>query len=79
MRRWIVRLDGYHMIIKHRMRDKHQHVDSLRKKTEFCERLEKKLANQAEIKEGFLSLNKETYEALPLTSWLDKSGHLIPS
>ena len=26
--RWIVRLDGYHMIIEHRMRDKHQNADS---------------------------------------------------
>ena len=33
--RWIVRLDGYHMIIEHRMRDKHQNADSLSKKTEF--------------------------------------------
>ena len=24
--RWIVRLDGYHMIIKHRMRKKHQNA-----------------------------------------------------
>ena len=76
--RWIVRLDGYHMIIEHRMRDKHQNADSLSKKTEFYERLEQKPANQAEIKEGFSFLDKETYEALPLTRWLDKSGHPIP-
>ena len=76
--RWIVRLDGYHMIIEHRMRDKHQNADNLSKKTEFYERLEQKQANQAEIKEGFSFLDKETYEALPLTRWLDKSGHPIP-
>ena len=76
--RWIVRLDGYHIIIEHRMRDKHQKADSLSKKTEFYERLEQKQANQAEIKEGFSFLDKETYEALPLTRWLDKSGHPIP-
>ena len=76
--RWIVRLDGYPMIIEHRMRDKHQNADSLSKKTEFYERLEQKQANQAEIKEGFSFLDKETYEALPLTRWLDKSGHPIP-
>ena len=29
-------------------------------------------------KEGFSFLDKETYEALPLTRWLDKSGHPIP-
>ena len=51
--RWIVRLDGYHMIIEHRMFDEHQNADSLSKKTEFYERLEQKRANQAEIKEGF--------------------------
>ena len=73
-----MRLDGYHMIIEHRMRDKHQDADSLSKKTEFYERLEQKQANQAEIKEGFSFLDKETYEALPLTRWLDKSRHPIP-
>ena len=66
------------MIIERRMRDKHQNADSLSKKTEFYERLEKKQANQADIKEGFSFLNKETYEALPLTECLDKSGHPIP-
>ena len=55
--RWIVRLDGYHMIIEHRMRDKHQNADSLSKKTEFYERSEQKQANQAEIKEGFSFLD----------------------
>ena len=76
--RWIVRLDGYHMIIEQRMRDKHQNADSLSKKTEFSEKLEQKQSNLAEIKEGFSFLDKETYEALPLTRWLDKSGHPIP-
>ena len=60
------------------MCEKHQNADSVSKKTEFYERLEQKQANQAEIKEGFSFLNKETYEALPLTRWLDKSGHPIP-
>ena len=30
--RWIVHLDGYHMIIEHRTRDKHQNADSLSKR-----------------------------------------------
>ena len=76
--RWIVRLDGYHMIIEHGMRDKHQNADNLSNKTEFYERLEQKQANQAEIKKGFSFLDKETYEALPLTRWLNKPGHPIP-
>ena len=75
---WIVRLDGYHKIIEHGTRDKHQNADSLSKKTEFYERLEGKQANQAEIKDGFSFLDKETYDNLPPTKWLDKSGHLIP-
>ena len=66
--RWIVRLDGYHMIIEHRTHDKHQNEDSL----------EEKQANQSEIKDGFSFLVKETYDELPLTRWLDKSGHPIP-
>ena len=65
------------MIIEHRMRNKHQNADSLSKKTEFYERLEQKQANQAEIKEGF-SLACGVPSALPLTRWLDKSGHPIP-
>ena len=76
--RWIVRLDGYHMIIEHRTRNKHQNADSLSKKTEFYGRLEEKQANQAEVKDGFSFLDKETYDKLPLTRWLDKSGHPIP-
>ena len=76
--RWIVRLDGYHIIIEHRTRDKHQNADSFSKKTEFYERLEDKQANQSEIKDGFSFLDKETYDKLPLTRWLDKSGHPIP-
>ena len=76
--RWIVRLDGYHMIIEHRTRDKHQNADSLTKKTEFYERLEEKQANQSEIKDGFSFLDKEAYDKLPLARWLDRSGHPIP-
>ena len=66
------------MIVEHRTRDKHQNADSLSKKTEFYERLEEKQANQSEIKDGFSFLDKETYDKLPLTRWLDKSGHPIP-
>ena len=55
--RWIVRLAGYHMIKKHRTRDKHQNADKLSKKTEFYELLEEKRANQVEIKDGFSILD----------------------
>ena len=40
--------------------------------------MEQKQSNQADVKEGFSFLDKETYEALPLTRWLEKSGHPIP-
>ena len=59
------------------MRDKHQIADSHSKNTEHYGRLEQKQANQAEIKEGFSFLDKERYEALPLTRWLDKTGNPI--
>ena len=32
-------VDGYHMIIEHRMRHIHQNADSLSKKTEFYEQI----------------------------------------
>ena len=64
------------MIIEHGTRDKHQNVDSLSKKTEFYERLEKKQAYQAEIKDGFSFLDKETYDKLPLTRCLVSQGTL---
>ena len=60
--RWIVRLDGYNMIIEHRTRDKHQNADSLSKKTEFYERQEQREADIPEIKDGFSFMDKETHE-----------------
>ena len=63
--RWIVRLDGYHMIIKHRMRDKHQNADSLSKKTEFYERLEQKQANQVEKRKDSRFWTKKPIKHLP--------------
>ena len=63
--RWIVRLDGYHMLIEHRMRDKHQNADNLSKKTEFYERLEQKQANQAEIKRDSRFWTKKLMKRFP--------------
>ena len=74
---WIVRLDGYNMIMEHRTRDKHQNADSLSKKTEFYERHEQREADRQEIKDGFSFMDKETYDSLPLKRWLDKSGKPI--
>ena len=74
IRRWIVHLDDYDMIIEHRTRDKRQKADSLSKKTEYYERQEQKEADRPEIKDGFSFMDKETYESLPLLRWLDKSG-----
>ena len=75
--RWIVRLDGYNMIIEHRTRDKHQNADSLSKKTEFYERQEQREADRPEIKDGFSFMDKERYDSVPLTRWLGKSGKPI--
>ena len=75
--RWIVRLDGYNMIIEHRTRDKHQNADSSSKKTKFYERQEQREADRPEIKDGFSFVDKETIDSLPLTRWLDESGKPI--
>ena len=76
--RCIVRLDVYHVIIEHIMRDKHQNVDNLGKKTEFYERLEPNPANQAKINEGFSSGGNQRSKPIrrrsTLTRLLDKSG-----
>ena len=65
------------MIIEHRRKDKNQNADSLSKKTEFYERQEQREADRPEIKDGFSFMDKETYDSLPLTRWLDKSGKPI--
>ena len=70
--RWIVRLGGYNMIIKHRPRDKDQNADISSKKTDIYERQEHREADMPEIKDGFSFIDKETYDNLPLSRWLDK-------
>ena len=65
------------MSIEDRTRDKHQNADSLSKKTEFYERQEQREADRPEIKNGFSFMEKETYDSLPLTRWLAKSGKPI--
>ena len=65
---WIVRLDGYNMIIEHRTRNNHQNADNLSKKTEFYERQEQREADRLEIKDGFSFMDKETYK---------KSGNFV--
>ena len=47
------------------------------KKMEFYERLEGKQANQAETKDGFPFLDKDTYDKLPLTRWVE--NQVIPN
>ena len=75
--RWIVHMDGYNLIIEHITRDQHQNVDSLSKKTDFYERQEQREAGRPKIKDGFSFMDKETYDSLSLTRWLDKSGKPI--
>ena len=72
--RRIVRLHGYNMIIEHRTRDKHQNADSLNKKTEIYVGQEHRQADRPEIKDGFSFMDRETYDSLPLTRWLDRLG-----
>ena len=58
--RWIVRLDGYNMIIEHRTRDKRQNADNLSQKTKFYERQDQREADRPEIIDGFSFMDKET-------------------
>ena len=47
------------------------------KKKEFYERQEQREADKPEIKDGFSFIDEETYDSLPLTRWLNKSGKPI--
>ena len=62
---------------EHRTREKHQNADNLSKETEFNDRQEQKEADNPEINDNFLFLNKENYDSLPFTRWLDKSRKQI--
>ena len=66
-------LDGYNMIIEHRAKDNNQNTDSLSAKTKFYEMQEQREADRPEIKDGFSFMDRETYDSLPLTRWIDKS------
>ena len=65
------------MVIEHITRDKHQNADSLIKKTEFYDSQQQREANRREFKDGFSFMDKETYDRLPLTRRLGKSGKPI--
>ena len=69
--RSIVRLDGYHMIIEYRTRDKHQNADNLCKKIELYEQLEEKQASEAEFKDDF-------WIKRPMTSCHSPGGLISP-
>ena len=55
---WIIRLDGFHMIIEHRIYDQHQRADRLSKKKEFYERLKEKQLNKQNLRMVFLFWTK---------------------
>ena len=65
------------MVIEHIARDKHQNADTLIKKTEFYDSQQQREADRREFKDGFSFMDKETYDRLPLTRGLDKSGKPI--
>ena len=52
--RWILRLDGYNMIIEHKTQDKRQNENILSKKTEFYEKQQQRKADRPEIKTWIL-------------------------
>ena len=61
-------------MIEQRTKNKHQNADILSKKTDFYERQEQREDDRPEIKDGFSFMDTETYDSLPHTRWLDKSG-----
>ena len=67
------------MVIEHITRDRHQNADSLIKKTEFFDSQQQREADRRESKilacpPVFSFMDRETYDRLPLTRRLDRSG-----
>ena len=77
--RWIAILGQYDMKIVHRPREKHTNADGLSKKSEVYRLHEERQSCQGEVREGFLFLDQETYDGLPLVIWIDKIGNAIPN
>ena len=65
------------MIIEHRTRYKHQNGDGLSKKTELYEGQERRKADRPDKEDRFSFNDKDTYDKLSLTRWLDNSGRPI--
>ena len=70
--RWIVRLDGYHMIIVHRMRDKHQ------QKTQFYEKTRTETSQSGGNQGRILVSEHRNLRGASPDEMVDKSGHPIP-
>ena len=76
--RWIAPLGQYDMKIVHIPRERHTNADGLSKKSEFYRLREERRSCQGEVREGLSFLDQETYDALPLVRWIDKTGNAIP-
>ena len=56
--RWIVRLDGYQLIIEHRTRDNHQNADSLSKRQNFLSDWKRSRPTKQKLRMNFRSWTK---------------------
>ena len=60
-----------HDNIAHNQRQTSECGQLVQKKTEFYKRQEQREADRPELKDGSSFMDKETYDSLPLTRWLD--------
>ena len=75
--RWIVRLDGYHMIIEHRMRDKHHNADNLAKRPSSMKDWNRSKPIRQKSRKGSCFWTKKLMNCIPFTRWLVNSGYPI--
>ena len=71
-------LAKYHFSIKHRPKTQHRNADGLSEGTNGYKRHEKQLKGLPPIVEKWNFLSQEEYGKLPLTSWFNVHGRVIP-
>ena len=77
--RWIMALEKDHFAIQHRPRTQHRNADGLSKRTNDYKKHERQLGELSQLQKKWNFLSQEEYDKLPLVSWFDTQGRVIPN